>query len=77
MSEDVKTVSLETDIFIVADLFFKNHSRCAFVLNSKKLVGKISCCDVLSAVKDIVDVKEDTKPQKEYLSEEMKSFLKS
>ena len=76
MSEDVKTVALETDIFVVADLFLKNHFRRVPVLNSKKLVGQISRCDVLSAVKDIVNVKENTTPQKEYLSEEMKSSLK-
>ena len=76
MSKDVKTVSLETDIFVVADLFLKNHFRRVPVLKSRKLVGQISRCDVLTAVKDIVDVKENTTPQKEYLSEEMKSFLK-
>ena len=76
MTEDVKSVALETDIFVVADLFLKNHFRRVPVLNGKKLVGQISRCDVLSAVKDIVNVKENTTPQKEYLSEEMKSFLK-
>ena len=76
MSEDVRTVALETDIFVVADLFLKNHFRRVPVLNGKKLVGQISRCDVLSAVKNIVNVKENTTPQKEYLSEEMKSFLK-
>ena len=76
MSEDVKTVALGTDIFVVADLFLKNHFRRVPVLNGKKLVGQISRCDVLSAVKDIVNVKENTTPQKEYLSEEMKSSLK-
>ena len=75
-SENVKTVALETDIFVVADLFLKNHFRRVPVLNGKKLVGQISRCDVLSAVQDIVNVKENTTPQKEYLSEEMKSSLK-
>ena len=76
MSEDVKTVELGTDIFVVADLLLKNHFRRVPVLNGKKLVGQISRCDVLSAVKDIVNVKENTTPQKEYLSEGMKSSLK-
>ena len=76
MTEDVKTVALGTDIFVVADLFLKNHFRRIPVLNGKKLVGQISRCDVLSAIKDIVNVKENITPQKEYLSEEMKSFLK-
>jgi len=76
MSEDVKTVGLGIDIFVVADLFLKNHFRRVPVLDGKKLVGQISRRDVLSAVKDIVNVKENTTPQKEYLSEEMKSFLK-
>ena len=76
MTEDVKTVALETDIFVAADLFLKNHFRRVPVLIGKKLVGQISRCDVLSAVKDIVTVKENTSPQKEYLSEEMKSSLK-
>ena len=76
MTEDVKTVLLETDIFVVADLFLKNHFRRVPVLNGKKLVGQISRCDVLSAVKDIVDVKEKTSPPKEYLSEKMKNSLK-
>ena len=76
MSEDVKTVALGTDIFVVADLFLKNHFRRIPVSESKKLVGQISRCDVLAAVKDIVDVKEKTSPPKEYLSEKMKNSLK-
>jgi len=76
MTEDVKTVSPETDIFVVADLFLKNHFRRVPVLEGKKLVGQISRCDVLVAVQDIVNVKQNKSPQKEYLSEEMKSSLK-
>ena len=76
MTEDVKTVTPGTDIFVVADLFLKNHFRRVPVLESKKLVGQISRCDVLAAVKDIVDVKEKTSPPKEYLSEKMKNSLK-
>ena len=73
MTEDVKTVAPETDIFVVADLFLKNHFRRVPVLNGKKLVGQISRCDVLAAVQDIENVKQNTSPQKEYLSEEMKA----
>jgi len=76
MTEDVKTVTPETDIFVVADLFLKNHFRRVPVLNGKKIAGQISRCDVLAAVQDIVNVKATTKPSKEYLSEEMKSSLK-
>ena len=73
MTEDVKTVAPETDIFVVADLFLKNHFRRVPVLNGKKLVGQISRCDVLAAVQDIENLKQNTSPQKEYLSEEMKA----
>jgi len=76
MTEDVKTVTPEMDIFVVADLFLKNHFRRVPVIDGKKLVGQISRCDVLAAVQDIVNVKATTKPSKEYLSEEMKSSLK-
>jgi len=76
MTEDVKTVTPETDIFVVADLFLKNHFRRVPVIDGKKLVGQISRCDVLATVQDIVNVKATTKPLKEYLSEEMKSSLK-
>ena len=76
MTEDVKTVTPEMDIFVVADLFLKNHFRRVPVIDGKKLVGQISRCDVLAAVQDIVNVKATTKPRKEYLSEEMKSSLK-
>ena len=76
MTEEVKTVTPETDIFVVADLFLKNHFRRVPVLNGKKIAGQISRCDVLVAVQDIVKVKATTKPRKEYLSEEMKSSLK-
>jgi len=76
MTEEVKTVTPNTDIFVVADLFLKNHFRRVPVLNGKKIVGQISRCDVLAAVQDIVNVKQNTSPQKEYLSEEMKSSLK-
>ncbi len=75
MTSDVKVVHPDTDIFVVADLFFKNHFRRIPVTEGKKLVGQISRCDVLKAVQDIVNVKENTSPQKEYLSEEMKSSL--
>jgi len=76
MTEDVKTVTPEMDIFVVADLFLKNHFRRVPVIDGKKLVGQISRCDVLAAVQDIVNVKATAKPSKEYLSEEMKSSLK-
>jgi len=76
MTEDVKTVTPGTDIFVVADLFLKNHFRRVPVLENKKLVGQISRSDVLAAVQDIVNVKQNISPPKEYLSEEMKSSLK-
>ena len=75
MTEDVKTVTPGRDTFMVADLFLKDPFRRVPVLESKKLVGQISGCDVLVDVEDIVNVEQNTSSQKEYLSEQMKSSL--
>jgi CBS domain-containing protein len=53
MSTDVKTVTPQTDIMKVAELFLNNRYRRLPVLDGDRLVGQISRRDVLRAIREV------------------------
>ncbi|WP_372368963.1 CBS domain-containing protein [Candidatus Uabimicrobium sp. HlEnr_7] len=50
MTENVKTISPETDIFVAADIFLKNSFRRLLVVDQEQLVGQITRKDLLRAI---------------------------
>lgn len=53
MSSDVETVSADTDIVEVAELFLKSHFRRYPVMQDERLVGIIARHDILRALEEL------------------------
>ena len=59
MTTSVSSISINDNLFTVADIFLKNNFRRLPVLENNLLVGQISRRDVLKAIKDITNNNED------------------
>ena len=75
MTKAVATVSPETDLFSVADIFLKHNYRRLPVVKGKKLVGQISRRDVLRAIQDSSEYNVNNDDINGYITEEMKGSL--
>ena len=75
MTQAVATVSPETDLFSVADIFLKHNYRRLPVVKGKKVVGQISRRDVLRAIQDSSEYNINNDDINGYITEEMKGSL--
>ena len=75
MTQTVTTVSAETDLFSVADIFLKHNYRRLPVVKGKKLVGQISRRDVLRAIQDSSEYNINNDDINGYITKEMKGSL--
>ena len=75
MTQAVVTVSPETDLFSVADIFLKHNYRRLPVIKGKKLVGQISRRDVLRAIQDSSEYNVNNDDINGYITKEMKGSL--
>ena len=75
MTQAVATVSPETDLFSVADIFLKHNYRRLPVVKGKKLVGQISRRDVLRAIQDSSEYNVNSDDINGYITKEMKGSL--
>ena len=75
MTQAVATVSPETDLFSVADIFLKHNYRRLPVVKGKKLVGQISRRDVLRAIQDSSEYNVNNDDINGYITQEMKGSL--
>ena len=75
MTKTVVSVSKNTDLFSVADVFLKNNYRRIPVIHEGKLIGQISRRDVLKALQDEINYNLDSDEINGYITQEMKSAL--
>lgn len=80
MSKSLTTIEAETDLFTVADIFFKNSFRRLPVLDEDGLlIGQVSRCDVLAGSRQIWETSpvEREWTDARYLTDEIKAALES
>jgi predicted transcriptional regulator len=76
MSRNVLTVDSARDVFAVADIFLKNNYRRLPVVKNDKLIGIVTCGDVLRAGKRLWDAKyQSNPPDPGYLTDNIKLRL--
>ena len=80
MSKTLTTIEADTDLFTVADIFFKNSFRRLPVQDTDgRLVGQVSRCDVLEGSRQIWETSpvEREWTDSKYLTDEIKAALKT